>query len=119
MFSMEYKQVIILRKDLGMGKGKIAAQSSHASLEAYEKTLIKDPKAVEEWKNQGQAKIVLKVNSKEELLELFQELKNLFPCSLIKDAGRTQIAAGEPTAVGIGPVPESEINKFTKELKLL
>ncbi|MCR4335173.1 MAG: peptidyl-tRNA hydrolase Pth2 [archaeon] len=116
---MDYKQVIVIRADLGMGKGKIAAQSSHASLEAYEKTLLKDPKAIEQWKAQGQAKIVLKVNSKKELLELFQEMKNLFPCSLIKDAGRTQIEPGEPTAVGIGPAPESEINKFTKELKLL
>ncbi|MFH1391317.1 MAG: peptidyl-tRNA hydrolase Pth2 [Candidatus Diapherotrites archaeon] len=116
---MEYKQVIIIRSDLGMGKGKIASQSSHASLSAYEKTLIKDPKAIDEWKDQGQAKIVLKVGSKQELLEWFEKLKNLFPTALIKDAGRTQIPSGEPTAVGIGPVPESEINKFTKELKLL
>lgn len=116
---MEYKQIIIIRKDLGMGKGKIAAQSSHASLEAYEKTLGKKPEYVEAWKEQGQAKIVLQVNSKMELLELFEKLKNLFPTSLIKDAGKTQIQSGEPTAIGIGPVPGSEINKYTKELKLL
>lgn len=116
---MEYKQVIIIRNDLGMGKGKIASQSSHASLAAYEKTLNKKPEYVEEWKEQGQAKIVLKVGSKKELLELFEKLKNLFPTALIKDAGKTQITPGEPTAIGIGPVPASEINKFTKELKLL
>ncbi|MCR4369055.1 MAG: peptidyl-tRNA hydrolase Pth2 [archaeon] len=116
---MEYKQVIIIRKDLAMGSGKIAAQASHASLEAYEKALKKDPRAVEQWKMQGQAKVVLKVNSKEELLEWFEKLKKMFPTSLIKDAGRTQIAAGEPTAVAVGPAAENEIDKFTKELKLL
>jgi len=84
---MEMKQVIIIRSDLGMGKGKIAAQSSHASLAAYEKTLKKEPKWVEAWKEQGQAKIVLKVAGKKELLELFEKLKNLFPTCLIKDAG--------------------------------
>lgn len=119
MFSMEYKQVIVIRKDLRMGKGKIAAQSSHASLAAYEKTLKKKPDYVTEWKEQGQAKIVLQVDTKKDLLELFEELKNLFPTALIKDAGKTQIQSGEVTAIGIGPVPESEINKFTKDLKLL
>ena len=116
---MDYKQVIIVRADLGMGRGKVAAQASHASLEAYEKTLKKEPRMVEEWKSSGQAKIVLKVNSKKELLEWFEKLKNLFPTALVKDAGRTQIEPGEPTAIGIGPVPESGINRYTKELKLL
>ncbi|MEK6957407.1 MAG: peptidyl-tRNA hydrolase Pth2 [archaeon] len=116
---MDYKQVIIVRKDLNMSAGKIAAQSSHASLGAYEKTMREKPKWVEEWKESGQAKIVLKVNSKKELLEMFEKLKKLFPTALIKDAGRTQIEAGEPTAIAIGPVPEAEINKFTKDLKLL
>lgn len=116
---MELKQAIIVRKDLGMGAGKIAAQASHAALEAYEKTLKQNPLWVEEWKGSGQAKIVLKVNSKKELLELFEKTKKQLPTALIKDAGRTQIEAGEPTCIAIGPAPESEINKFTKELKLL
>ncbi len=116
---MEFKQIIIIRADLGMGKGKIAAQASHASLEAYEKTLKKEPSWVDEWKTRGQAKIVVKVNSKQELLEWFERLKNLFPCALIKDAGRTQLTPGEATAVGVGPAPESELNKYTKDLKLL
>jgi len=116
---MNFKQVIVVRTDLGMGKGKIAAQSSHAAVEALEKTMQKNPPWVEEWKIQGQEKVVLKVASKKELLELFQQLKNLFPCALIKDAGRTQIAAGEPTCLACGPVPENEIDKFTSKLKLL
>lgn len=116
---MEYKQVIVVRKDLNMGTGKTAAQVAHASLEAYEKTTKKNPENISRWKEQGQAKIVLKVNSKKELLELFEKVKNVLPTSLIKDAGRTQIEAGEPTAIGIGPAAESDVNKFTKDLKLL
>ena len=116
---MEYKQAIVVRKDLGLGVGKTAAQSCHASLEAYEKALKKEPKWVSEWKEQGQAKIVLKVNSKKELFDVFEKAKRELPTCLIKDAGRTQLEPGEATAVGIGPAPEQEINKFTKELKLL
>jgi len=116
---MDFKQVIVVRTDLGMGKGKIAAQSSHSAVEALEKALLKEPKWVEEWKQQGQEKVVLKISSKKELLELFQQMKKLFPCALIKDAGRTQIKPGEPTCFACGPAPETELDKFTSKLKLL
>lgn len=119
MTIMNYKQVILVRTDLKMGKGKIAAQSSHASVEALEKTKKENPEWVEQWQIGGAAKVVLKVGSRKELLELFEELKKRFPTVLIKDAGLTQIKPGEPTTVGIGPVPENEIDEYTKELKLL
>jgi PTH2 family peptidyl-tRNA hydrolase len=116
---MEYKQIIIIRNDLKMGKGKIAAQAAHASLEAYEKTLKEKPEWVSTWKKTGQAKIVLKTQTKKELTELFENIKKEVPATMIKDAGKTQIEAGEPTAIGIGPCPETKVNKFTKNLKLL
>ena len=116
---MDFKQAIVVRSDLGMGKGKIAAQSAHASLEAVEKTLSKKPAWVEEWKASGQAKVVLKVGSRKELFELFESAKKLLPCAFIKDAGRTQIEAGEATCIAIGPAPDSEIDRFTSGLKLL
>ena len=116
---MNLKQVIIVRTDLKMASGKISSQVAHASIDAYEKTKSSNPEWVEEWREQGQEKVVLKVQSKNELLELFQKLKQQFPAVLIKDAGRTQIAPGEPTCVGVGPVPEKEIDKYTKHLKLL
>lgn len=109
----------MVRKELGMGAGKVAAQCSHASVEAVEKMKLKNPEWVEEWKASGQEKVVLKVQTKKELLELFQRMKQELPCALIKDAGRTQIEAGEATCFGCGPAPESELNKFTKNLKLL
>ena len=116
---MELKQAIIVRSDLGMGKGKIAAQSSHASVEAMEKAKLKEEAWVQEWKEQGQKKIVLKISGKEELLGLFQKMKGELPCALVKDAGKTQISQGEATCFACGPAPEAKINKYTKELKLL
>lgn len=102
-----------------MGKGKIGAQCSHASIGAMDKTLKKEPKLVEEWKENGMAKVVLKVSSEKELLELFETAKKLLPTALIHDAGRTQIEPGTPTCIGIGPARKSEIDRFTKHLKLL
>ena len=116
---MEFKQAIIVRKDLKMGTGKIAAQSAHASLSAFEKTQQKNPEWATEWKSQGQEKVVLKVDSEKELLELFENAKKELPCALIKDAGHTQVAPGSATALGIGPAPEEKIDKYTGKLKLL
>ena len=116
---MELKQVIVVRSDLGMGKGKISSQVAHASLEAYEKAKKKNPAWVEQWKASGQTKVVVKIEGDAELLGLFERVKNILPCALIRDAGRTQIEEGSLTCLGIGPAPEPEINKFTKELKLL
>jgi len=104
-----------------MGKGKIAAQSSHASLAAYEKALNKEPDWVEEWKSIGQEKVVLKVGSEKELLEMFEAVKKRFQGmpALITDAGHTQIVAGTKTCFAVGPVPETEIDKITGKLKLI
>ncbi len=114
-----YKQVIIVRTDLGMGKGKIAAQSGHAAIEAYEKTMKEKPEWAKKWKQEGQAKIVLKVQSEKELLEWKKNLEKKFPVALIMDAGHTQVEKGTITALGIGPCPEKEIDAFTQKLKLL
>lgn len=114
---MGYKQVMIVRKDLDMGKGKIAAQASHASLEAYKKA---DSGARKEWERGGSKKVVLKVNSLEELEAVYGQAKKTgLPCALIRDAGRTQLEAGTPTAVGIGPADEKEIDRITGKLKML
>ena len=115
----EIKQAIVVRKDLGMKPGKTAAQASHASVEALEKARKKEPGIEEQWEENGKEKVVLKVNSERELLELFQAVKKEMPAALIKDAGRTQVEPGTPTCIGIGPWREAEIDKFTGKLKLL
>ena len=117
--SMELKQVIIVRTDLNMGRGKIAAQCSHAAIQAMFKTEEKFPEYVDAWLEQGMPKVVLKINSFKEMVTLFQKMKKTLPCAVISDAGKTQIKAGTKTCFGCGPVLASEVNPFIKEMKLL
>jgi len=117
---MELKQVIVVRADLKMGRGKLAAQCSHASLAAMENAERADPELGKEWKNQGMKKVVLRVESEKELVMLFQEIKDarLKP-ALIRDAGLTQTEPGTKTCFGVGPADETKIDGFTKGLRLL
>ena len=114
---MELKQVILVRADLKMSKGKIAAQASHASVDCILKS-HKD--LVEEWRKQGMKKIVLKVKSVEELKKYMAlaHQANLTAC-IIADAGHTEVDPGTVTCVGIGPDDEEKIDKITGDLPTL
>lgn len=112
-----YKQVIIVRKDLGMDKGKIASQVAHASLESYKKS---DENIRKLWEEEGSKKIVLKVDNLEELMDLKDKVKGMgIPYAVIRDAGKTQVEHGTVTSLGIGPAEEERLNRLTKDLKLL
>lgn len=112
-----YKQAILVRRDLNMGKGKIAAQASHASLGAYKKAGRAERNA---WEQEGCKKVVLRVDSKDELLKYKRMADELnLPNSLITDAGLTQIPASTMTCLGIGPAEEKKIDKVVRDLKLL
>ncbi len=114
---MAYKQAIVLRTDLEMGKGKLVAQGSHASLEAYRKA---SPEAKEKWEAEGVKKIVLKVSGEKELLEHMQKCTDLgIKCALIRDAGHTQLEPGTTTCFGAGPAEEADIDRALGHLKLL
>jgi PTH2 family peptidyl-tRNA hydrolase len=115
-----YKQTIVVRADLQMGKGKLAAQSSHASLSAYKKVSKTNPEIARAWEDEGQKKVVLKVNSESELLEFFNKAKAKgIPCELIRDAGHTQLEPGTLTCLSAGPWKESELDAVFGKLKLL
>ncbi len=106
-----------MRSDLKMGKGKIAAQASHASVMSYATSAVKIAK---DWYDGGQKKIVLKVAGEKELLDLHKQAKRLGLHSvLVHDAGHTQIPAGTLTAIAIGPDDEQKVDKVTGRLKLL
>ena len=112
-----YKQVILVRQDLKLPKGKLAAQAAHASVDAVLKS---DSKLVKAWREEGMAKIVVKVKDEKELIKYFQLAKDSdLTASLITDAGRTVIAPGTKTCVGIGPDEEDKIDEITGELSLL
>ncbi|MBD3387623.1 MAG: peptidyl-tRNA hydrolase [Candidatus Altiarchaeales archaeon] len=111
----EYKQVIAVRADLKMGKGKLAAQVAHAAVEAADKSRHKS-----QWKDEGQRKVVVKVSGEKELLRVLAEARDYgLPTSLIEDAGHTQLEPGTKTAVGVGPAPEDDVDKITGKLKLM
>ena len=116
---MEYKQAIILRTNLGMDKGKLVSQGAHASVASAYKTMQKNPEIFREWIG-SMKKIVLKVGSEKELLELkVKAAKAGLVAELIRDAGRTQITPGSITALGIGPDLDDKVDSVIKDLKLL
>lgn len=114
---MELKQVIVVRADLKMPKGKLAAQVAHGSVEAV---INSDKKMVQDWAKQGMKKVVLKVDGLKELRSLLVEAKNAgLKVGLINDAGRTFLSPGTTTVLGIGPDEEEKINKITGNLQML
>ena len=113
----EYKQVILVRTDLKMSKGKLAAQVAHASVEAV---LNSSRLKVNTWKNIGMKKVILKVEDHKELIKYQRLAKNeKLVASIIKDAGRTELKPGTITCLGIGPDKEEKIDKITNKLKIL
>ncbi len=110
---MEYKQVILVREDLKLDKGKMAAQVAHASVEA---ALKSDKEIVRKWRASGMKKVVLKVRDKK---ELFSFKQNELKTAVITDAGRTSIKPGTVTCLAIGPDEEEKIDKLTGKLKMM
>lgn len=114
---MPYKQVILVREDLNLPKGKLAAQSSHASVDA---TLKSDKKIVDLWKKEGGKKIVLRVKDEKELLECKEMADDLgLKTALIIDAGHTVVEPGTKTCLGIGPDLDEKIDKVSGKLKMM
>ncbi len=114
------KQVIVVRRDLGMGTGKIAAQVGHACVLGAEHVRKSKKEWYDEWERYGQEKVVLKVSNLGELEEVKRHAISLnLPWSEVTDAGHTQIEPGTVTCISIGPAPEDIIDKVTKDLKLL
>lgn len=128
------KQVILIRKDLNMRRGKEIAQGSHASgeflvnqlREAYNQSPGSATASVtlneEEiyWITKGMAKVCLRVNSEADLLKYHEEaLRHGLKSFLIRDSGRTEFH-GVPTytACAIGPAAAERIDAVTGELVL-
>ena len=112
--------VLVVRTDLKMGKGKIAAQCSHAAVAAFKKAKARHQEILKKWERQGQPKIVTKIEKEDEMLMVMAIAKSLgLVTAIIQDAGRTQIDPGSKTVVAVGPGPEKLIDEVTSNLKLL
>lgn len=114
---MDYKQVILVRQDLALPKGKLASQCCHAAVEAV---LRSDKEKIKKWRLSGQKKVIIKVKDLKELHKYNQIAKdNGLTTALITDAGRTVLASGTVTCLAIGPDDEDTIDKVTGQLKIL
>ncbi|PIA18522.1 peptidyl-tRNA hydrolase, partial [Coemansia reversa NRRL 1564] len=113
------KIVLVVRTDLRMTGGKVASQCSHATLECYRKALKYAPEILQLWERLGQAKVTLKCKGENEMMQLEKAANEMgLVCHAFRDDGRTQIASGSLTVLGIGPGPVSIVNKVTGHLKL-
>jgi PTH2 family peptidyl-tRNA hydrolase len=111
------KQVIVVNESLGLPCGKLAAQVAHAAIGAF---LEAQHSEQAEWLATGMTKVVLGCASTEALLALQQQaVAAALPEFLVADAGRTVVAAGTVTCLGIGPAADQAISAITGSLKLL
>lgn len=128
----DVKQIIIIRKDLNMRKGKMVAQGSHASLGAILNFMeptdtnvleldMNQHSALAHWVHGKFKKICVYVNSETEMTDLYKQAKKLglITC-LITDSGLTEFN-GVPTitALAIGPAFSHELHPITGHLPLL
>lgn len=135
------KQMIVMRRDLKMRKGKIAAQAGHACVEAVLAALARDgllnriaitaegvalsapeceDKPICQWFQNGEAKICVYVDSEEALLEIDRKAKEAgLLCALIQDAGMTEFH-GQPTytCLALEPQLPERVDPITGALPL-
>jgi len=114
------KLILVVRTDLGMGRGKIAAQVAHAAVAATLAGLDRHRADLAAWLREGQPKVVLRVSGAEQLQAVADRARQAgLPVEVICDAGRTQISAGTLTCCAIGPADAERIDPVTGELSLL
>ena len=120
----DLKMVFLVRIDLKMGAGKIAAQVAHAAIGLYDEIMNGNDEyyieAINYWSTFGAKKIVLKCENYDIMKQVAVQAKqSKIPFILISDAGHTQIPAGSVTVLGIGPDTSEKINKLTGQFKLM
>jgi len=115
---VQTKLVLVVRADLGMGRGKVAAQAAHAAVAAALAAI--GTAAFRAWLQDGQPKVVLRVAGQDDLLAIADQASAAgLPVQVIRDAGRTQVAAGTPTCCAVGPAEDDRVDAVTGALSLL
>lgn len=141
--SYKAKQMIVMRRDLNMRKGKVAAQAGHACVEAVLMALIRekrldqlrisedgtwvylddagsDATPLADWFDAGVAKVCVYVDGEDALLDLYRKGREAgFAVALVRDAGLTEFG-GEPTytCLAFEPLPAATIDPLTGRLPL-
>ena len=115
---MAVKLAVVVRTDLDMGRGKIAAQVAHAAVAAALGSLGTADFAA--WLREGQPKVVLKVRTAGQLEDVVRRgQESGLPVEVISDACRTQVAPGTLTCCALGPAESHRIDAVTAGLTLL
>jgi PTH2 family peptidyl-tRNA hydrolase len=131
MTAREAKQVIVMRKDLGMRKGKMIAQGAHASLKAlldrgeirgdrpYFALPLDEPLAA--WLGGRFTKVCVSVDSEAALDAVVERARAAgVPCALVVDAGVTEFhGVATKTCCAVGPAWTADVDAITGELPLL
>uniref|UniRef100_A0A182W2C2 peptidyl-tRNA hydrolase n=1 Tax=Anopheles minimus TaxID=112268 RepID=A0A182W2C2_9DIPT len=120
--SSAMKMVLVVRSDLGLKKGKIASQCAHAAVLCCMRASngAAGKIKLDSWLMQGQPKIVLRVESLQEMHLLTERAEAIgVIAEIVRDAGRTQVASGTETVVGLGPDRSEAIDSLVGNLKLL
>jgi len=118
--SKRFKQVIVVRSDLKMGRGKLAAQVAHAAVMAAEYARSFEEEMYRGWLSNGQAKVVVKVGSLGELLEVKRQAEERrLITAIVEDRGLTQLPSGTITCLAVGPGSSIVVDEVTGSLKLL
>ena len=118
MPSIEPQLVIVVRRDLKLPKGKLAVQAAHAAVSITMKT--RSTPAFKEWLVIGQKKVAVWAEDEKHLLAIKRAAEDRdLPTVLVKDAGRTVVAAGTTTCIAIGPSDADELEPVTGELPLV
>ena len=111
--------VVVVRTDLGISKGKMAAQVAHAAVNCTLKSRKSDSSNFKKWFDEGQKKVVVKGQNESILRDLQQHAREIgLVSSLVTDAGLTEVPAGTVTCLGIGPASDSEIDSITGDYSL-
>ncbi len=117
---MEYKMVVVVRSDLRLSPGKMAAQVAHAAVNCALASKKRKGGWFDPWYQEGQKKVVVKAPSLQELYELKVAAEDAgLGTSLVVDAGLTELPPGTTTCLGIGPGPNEIMDKVTGHLKLM
>ena len=119
-----YKQCIAVRGDLEMSAGKMAVQVAHASVGVILKDepsyrVEESSKAIINWQEEGGRKIVLRVNTEQDIRDLeLQCNENNIPCYVVTDFGLTELDPETVTCIGMGPCRNERMDRITGRLKL-
>jgi PTH2 family peptidyl-tRNA hydrolase len=116
---MQYKLVIVVRDDLKMSPGKLAAQVAHAAVTCALEAKARKSKWFAGWYSEGQRKVVLRARDLEEMKELAEKARHAgLTHTIITDAGLTELPPNTATCLGVGPAPEGEVDRITGSLPL-